>query len=158
LDLTKDSDSDIPSSPPSDLPPVILVPVPEPSPPTNSTETVAPPPSDLPPASPEPAPEDTAALDTVAAKQQEQREAKERQMRAIKQQRERQLSGLLAKATYNVEDLCSAAWNGGDIEKFIEMLNFLSVDEINKTNVRGQTALVCFFLLPGFFLIFSVGE
>lgn len=78
----------------------------------------------------------------IAAKQQEQREAKERQLRAIKQQRQRQLESLVCANTYTTEDLCSAAWNGGDINKFLEILNFLSVDEINKTNSRGQTALV----------------
>eukprot|EP01127_Copromyxa_protea_P010368 TRINITY_DN2523_c0_g3_i1.p1 TRINITY_DN2523_c0_g3~~TRINITY_DN2523_c0_g3_i1.p1 ORF type:complete len:958 (-),score=203.98 TRINITY_DN2523_c0_g3_i1:27-2900(-) len=81
--------------------------------------------------------------DTVAQKQQEQREAKERQMRALKSQRQRQLTGLVMQNTYTVDDLCSAAWNGGDIEKFQEILSFLSVDEINKTNSRGQTALYC---------------
>lgn len=65
-------------------------------------------------------------------------------MAAIYQQRHRQLANLVCDKVYTVEDLCKAAWDGGDIDQFKQMLNFLSVDEINKTNSRGQTALVRF--------------
>ncbi len=82
----------------------------------------------------------------VAAKQQEQMEAKERYMTAINQHRHKQLTDLLCEEVFTVEDLCGAAWEGGDISRFRRMLNFLSVEEINKTNSRGQTALVCTFL------------
>lgn len=92
----------------------------------------------------------------VQAKQQEQREAKERQLRAQKQQRQRQLTSLICSNTYTVEDLCAAAWNGGDIDKFLEILHFLSVDEINKTNSRGQTALVSFYGIQSLTLISTV--
>lgn len=85
----------------------------------------------------------TASSDTAQGKHQEQKEAKERYMRAINQQRHRLLSRIVCDDSYTVEDLCKAAWDGGDIEKFKKILKFLSVDEINKTNSRGQTALVC---------------
>jgi hypothetical protein len=78
----------------------------------------------------------------VAEKQKEQAEAVERHSKAVDEQRHRQLTDLVCEEVFTVEHLCSAAWDGGQLDRFKRMLNFLSVDEINKTNSRGQTALV----------------
>lgn len=41
-----------------------------------------------------------------------------------------------------IEELCNNAWNGGDIQDFQVLLSDMSIDAINSTNSRGQTALV----------------
>jgi len=79
----------------------------------------------------------------VTQLQQEQQESKDRYAKALEAQRQRQIAQLVFPFAATVEDLCTAAWNGGDIESFKNLLNLLSVDEINSTNSRGQTALYC---------------
>eukprot|EP01126_Amoeba_proteus_P061012 TRINITY_DN8144_c0_g1_i3.p1 TRINITY_DN8144_c0_g1~~TRINITY_DN8144_c0_g1_i3.p1 ORF type:complete len:223 (+),score=39.07 TRINITY_DN8144_c0_g1_i3:405-1073(+) len=50
---------------------------------------------------------------------------------------------------WNVEELCSLAWKGAEdlsgesYRSFLKALKFLSIDEINSTNSRKQTALYC---------------
>lgn len=41
-----------------------------------------------------------------------------------------------------IEELCSNAWNGGDLQAFQALLSEMSLEAINSTNSRDQTALV----------------
>eukprot|EP01127_Copromyxa_protea_P018585 TRINITY_DN5877_c0_g1_i1.p1 TRINITY_DN5877_c0_g1~~TRINITY_DN5877_c0_g1_i1.p1 ORF type:complete len:288 (+),score=38.27 TRINITY_DN5877_c0_g1_i1:960-1823(+) len=42
-----------------------------------------------------------------------------------------------------IEDLCARAWSGSDIQAFRALLSDMSIEAINHTNTRGQTALYC---------------